>query len=106
MEHIRVGFFRVFGDPLDVAPIESASHSNQTNAIAIQSTQFGEFARFQANEVCGHAKIRQSIAEDLLDAFCSRKVFAVDQVQRRQSTLCWCRRAMEYDGRCANCRAE
>jgi hypothetical protein len=35
----------------------------------------------------GNAKVRQSNAEELLNPFGSREVFAVDEVQRRQFAL-------------------
>jgi hypothetical protein len=52
------------------------------NQVSVEATELGKPARLQASEMGRNAEIRKPLAEELLDSFCSRKVFAIDQMQR------------------------
>jgi hypothetical protein len=74
----------MIGDSTNDAQVKATLHANGVNLSILQPAQLWKLTLLQANKISVDAKLRQTATQQLLHSFCSRKMLAVDQMQRSQ----------------------
>ena len=88
MKYLRPGFPGVARNAMDNGQIQPTAHLDRTDTAIRQTAKLGKFAGLQTHEIRRYAKVGESIPKKLLHPFRTRKMFAVDQMQRRNGSLC------------------